>query len=165
MTLIISETLLKRIHSHGEQAFPEEGAGLLLGVVENGARRVQRLLEFSNAREDGARHNRYLLTPQDYLQGELEAARLGLDVIGVFHSHPDHPNRPSEFDREWAMPAWSYIITSVQTGRAVESRSWLLSEDRSQFLEEAIQVVTENRSTDHTDLTEEDLGYKSVSSV
>jgi proteasome lid subunit RPN8/RPN11 len=140
MTLHISETLLNLIHAHGERAYPEEGAGLLLGVAQNNERRVERLLEFDNAREDGARHNRYLLTPQDYLRGELEAARLGLDVIGVFHSHPDHPNRPSEFDRDWAMPAWSYVITSVQAGKAVESRSWLLREDRSQFNEEAIEV-------------------------
>ena len=97
---------------------------------------MEQLLEFANAREESARHNRYLLTPEDYLRGEMEAARLDLEVIGVFHSHPDHPNRPSEFDREWAMPFLSYVITSVQSGKAVESRSWLLSEDRVQFTEE-----------------------------
>lgn len=143
MALLISQELLDRIHSHGAQAYPEEGAGLLLGAVENGAKRVLRLLEFANAREDAARHNRYLLTPQDYLAGELEAARLGLDVIGVFHSHPDHPNRPSEFDREWAMPFLSYVITSVNAGAAVESRSWLLADDRSHFSEEPIQLLAE----------------------
>jgi proteasome lid subunit RPN8/RPN11 len=95
-------------------------------------------LKYDNAREKTARHNRYLLTPLDYLHGEQEASRLGLDVIGVFHSHPDHPNRPSEFDREWAMPWLSYVITSVQTGKAKESRSWLLSEDRTEFIEEKI---------------------------
>jgi proteasome lid subunit RPN8/RPN11 len=138
MTLIISDELLHRIQAHGAQAYPEEGAGLLLGEILAGGRQVHGLLEFANAREDSARHNRYLLTPQDYLQGELEAARRGLDVVGVFHSHPDHPNRPSEFDREWAMPFLSYVITSVHAGRAVESRSWLLDEDRSKFSEEPI---------------------------
>jgi len=63
-----------------------------------------------------------------------------LDVLGVFHSHPDHPNQPSEFDREWAMPWFSYVITSINLGRAVASRSWLLSEDRAQFAEEQIAV-------------------------
>ncbi len=67
-------------------------------------------------REDTARHNRYLITPQDMLAGEIEADRLGLDVVGVFHSHPDHPNLPSEFDREWALPWFSYLITSVIAG-------------------------------------------------
>ena len=72
------------------------------------------------------------------LRGENDASRLGLDVIGVFHSPPDHPNRPSEFDREWALPWYSYVITSVQSGNAVESRSWRLCEDRSAFNEEQI---------------------------
>jgi len=141
MSLLISDELLQRIHAHGEAAYPEEGAGLLLGRVVGSNTRVERLLEFSNAREQSARHNRYLLTPEDYLRGEMEAARLDLDVIGVFHSHPDHPNRPSEFDREWAMPFLSYVITSVQSGRAVDSSSWLLSEDHAQFTEETIIVV------------------------
>ena len=66
---------------------------------------------------------------------------LGLDIIGVFHSHPDHPDRPSEYDREWAQPFFSYVITSVQAGKAVESRSWRLAEDRTQFLEESIEVT------------------------
>jgi len=92
----------------------------------------------TNAREDSARHNRFLITPQDYLKGELEADHLGLTVVGIFHSHPDHPNRPSEYDREWAQPFFSYVITSVQSGKAVESRSWRLSEDRSQFTEESM---------------------------
>jgi proteasome lid subunit RPN8/RPN11 len=118
----------------------------MLGTVENGEKRVVRLLEFANAREDTARHNRYLLTPQDYLAGELEAASQGLDVIGVFHSHPDHPNRPSEFDRQWAMPFLSYVITSVNAGAAVESRAWLLADDRSQFIEEPMFVSAEQVS-------------------
>jgi proteasome lid subunit RPN8/RPN11 len=99
---------------------------------------VIKILRLTNAREASSRHNRYLLSPEDYLQAESEAARLDLDVLGVFHSHPDHPNRPSEFDREWAMPWFSYVITSVQNGRAVESRSWRLAEDRSHFIEESI---------------------------
>jgi proteasome lid subunit RPN8/RPN11 len=71
----------------------------------------------------------------------LEAERLGLSLIGVFHSHPDHPDQPSEFDRQWAQPFFSYIITSVEAGKAVESRSWRLEEDRSQFVEEIIQIT------------------------
>jgi proteasome lid subunit RPN8/RPN11 len=141
MTLLISNELLQRIHAHGEAAYPEEGAGLMLGRVVDGITRVEQLLEFTNAREASARHNRYLLTAEDYLKGEMEAMRLDLEVIGVFHSHPDHPNRPSEFDREWAMPFLSYVITSVQSGVALESRSWLLSEDRAEFTEETITIL------------------------
>jgi len=140
MYLVIPNEILKAIHQHGEEAYPEEGAGLLLGKADEEAKRVAKILPLANTREDAARHNRYLLNPQDYLHGEMEAARLGLDVLGVFHSHPDHPNRPSEFDREWAMPWFSYLITSVQQGKAVESRSWLLAEDRSAFSEENIAI-------------------------
>jgi proteasome lid subunit RPN8/RPN11 len=99
-------------------------------------------LALNNAREDGARHDRYLITPQDYLHGEQEAAKLGLEVIGVFHSHPDHPDQPSEFDRKWALPWFSYLITSIQAGKAIESRSWRLSEDRSYFEEEQLSITT-----------------------
>lgn len=139
MALNLPAEILVEIHASGEAAYPEEGAGLLLGKVEGEHKRVVSLLELSNQRETAVRHNRYLLTPEDYLRGEQEAARQGLDVLGVYHSHPDHPNRPSEFDREWAMPWFSYIITSVQDGRAVESRAWVLSEDRSHFEEQEIK--------------------------
>ncbi len=139
----ITADILRQIHAHGEFAYPEEGAGLLLGAADIDRKRVSVVMGLSNAREQAARHNRYLITPQDMLRGEQEALRLGLDVLGVFHSHPDHPNRPSDFDREWAMPWYSYVITSVQAGQAVESRSWRLEEDRSAFIEEQIQVTGE----------------------
>ena len=139
MSLRISEDLLSRIHAHGEQAYPEEGAGFMLG--SDGAERyVLDLLPLSNAREDAARRNRYLFKAEDYMKAEVEAERLGLSLIGVFHSHPDHPNQPSEFDREWAQPYFSYIITSVRSGKALESRSWRLAEDRSEFQEEPITL-------------------------
>lgn len=143
MALLLSSIILKAIHTHGEDAYPDEGAGLLLGSIEGESKMVVGILPIMNAREESARHNRYLLTPQDYLRGEQEAARRGLDVLGVFHSHPDHPNQPSEFDRDWAMPWFSYIITSVQKGKAVESRSWLLLEDRSAFMEESIELIND----------------------
>ncbi len=137
MSIIIPPDLLAKIHAHGEQAFPDEGAGFLFGSGDED-RQVSAVYELPNAREDEARHNRYLITPQDYLKGELEAERLGLDVIGVFHSHPNSPNHASEYDRDWAQPFFSYVITSVYDAKAVESRCWRLSEDRSQFLEENI---------------------------
>ena len=140
--LSLPQDLLARIHAHGEAAYPEEGAGFLLGSDGEG-RQVRAIFPLANARESAARNNRYLFTPADYMKGEQEAERLGLTLIGVFHSHPDHPNRPSEFDREWAQPYFSYVITSVRSGKALESRSWRLVEDRSQFEEEPIQVMTQ----------------------
>ena len=138
--LRIARNTLAQIHAHGEQAYPEEGAGFLFGA-DGDERAVQAIFTLSNAREHEARHNRYLITAEDYLKAEMEAERLGLQLIGVFHSHPDHPNRPSEFDREWAQPFFSYLITSVETGKAIESRAWRLVEDRSKFLEEPIRFT------------------------
>ena len=141
VTLSVSDEVLARIHAHGEEAYPEEGAGFLLGADSgNGPRAVTSIFPLVNSREDEARHNRYLITPEDYLKAELTADKLGLSLIGVFHSHPDHPNRPSEFDREWAQPFFSYIITSIREGKAIESRSWRLTEDRTRFDEEEIHM-------------------------
>lgn len=144
MSIELPEQVLRQIHIQAETAYPEEGAGLLLGNVEGERRRVAAILPLANSREEGARHNRYLLTAQDYLQGEEEAARQGYDLLGVYHSHPDHPNQPSEFDREWAMPWFIYLITSVHAGQAVESRAWRLLDDRSAFAEEPIFILDRN---------------------
>lgn len=139
----IPRNILQQVHLVGEEAYPEEGAGFLLGPGET-AKRVEAILPLPNSREAEARHNRYLISPKDYLTAELEAERRGLTILGVFHSHPDHPNRPSEFDREWAQPFFAYIITSVNSGKAVESRCWNLMEDRSAFTEEPITLIKNN---------------------
>ena len=135
--LSITRELLAQIHTHGEEAYPEEGAGFLIGNYG----KVEKILALSNAREDEARHNRFLITPEDYLKAELFADECDSSLIGVFHSHPDHPNLPSEYDREWAQPFFSYIITTVERAKAIESRSWRLREDRSGFEEEEIQIL------------------------
>lgn len=140
MKLQINDEIMGQIYAHGEAAYPDEGAGFLLGTVNGDERQVAQIYTIVNAREDEARHNRYLVAPEDYLKAEITADELGLSLIGVFHSHPDHPNRPSEFDREWAQPFFSYVITSVNDGKAVGSRSWRLSEDRSKFIEEDISI-------------------------
>ena len=134
--LVISKELLDQIYAHVEKAYPEEGAGFLIG---NGGK-VENIFSLPNAREDEARHNRFLITPEDYLKAELTADKLGLSLIGVFHSHPDCPNVPSEYDREWAQPFFSYIITRVDEGKSVNSRSWRLTEDRSKYEEEEIKI-------------------------
>lgn len=141
MILEIDADVLKEIDAYGEQSYPEESAGLLLGKGTDSRKEVTQVVVLPNAREDSARHNRYLLAPEDYLRAEEQAANQGLDVLGIFHSHPDHPNRPSEFDREWALPWFSYLITSVWSGKALESRCWRLAEDRSTFVEERIVII------------------------
>ena len=133
--LMVPDEIQEQIDAYVEGAYPEEAAGFLLGIEGE----VRQILALSNAREDEARHNRFLITPEEYLKAELTADRLGLSLIGVFHSHPDCPNIPSEYDREWAQPFFSYIITRVDQGKAVNSRSWRLVEDRSTYEEEEIK--------------------------
>lgn len=134
--LAIPNDLIEQINKHVEEAYPEEGAGFLIGVEGE----VKEILSLPNMREDEARHNRFLFTPEDYLKAELKADSLGLSLIGVFHSHPDCPNIPSEYDREWAQPFFSYIITRVDKGKSVNHRSWRLVEDRSKYEEEEIKI-------------------------
>lgn len=135
--LKISNDLLVRIDAHLEAAYPDEGAGFLLGVEGE----VKEILTLPNAREDGARHNRFLITAEEYMKAEVKADSLTMSLIGVFHSHPDCPNVPSEYDREWAQPHFSYLITRVDNGKVVSLRSWKLKEDRSNYDEEEILIL------------------------
>jgi proteasome lid subunit RPN8/RPN11 len=129
----VSAAQLAEIITHLEAAYPREGCGILIGRFENGHKVVSEVIPTGNAREEGAQHNRYLIPPEELLQGELRAEELGLDVVGYFHSHPDHPDSPSEFDRENAWPRYSYLITAVDGGTARSTRAWQLREDRSAF--------------------------------
>lgn len=141
MKINIPREIIEQIHAHGEDSYPEEGAGLMLGRDDGETRSVESLIPLDNAREDTARHNRYLITAEDMLAGEKEAERMGLSILGIFHSHPDHPNLPSEFDREYAIPWYSYLITSIQGGKAASSKCWRLEENRSNFIEEEIIIA------------------------
>jgi proteasome lid subunit RPN8/RPN11 len=144
MTIILSASLIRQIHEDGERHYPEEGAGLILGKADDQTRHGTRLIHRDNTFSPESRRRRYAIGPREMLEAEDEAERLGVDIVGVFHSHPDHPARPSEFDLAWAMPWYSYIITSISNGRAVESRSWRLSDDRNSFVEEQlVQIETE----------------------
>ncbi len=145
----LSAADLARIRAHGEASYPEECCGVMVGSVEraggaNGALRVRvvRLVGADNEREQENRHNRYLIPPEVILRTEREARSEGLEVVGYYHSHPDHPSRPSDFDREHAWPGYSYLIVSVRDGRAADERSWRLDNDRSRFHEEPIQRQT-----------------------
>lgn len=136
MALKLTAELLNAIERHAEAAYPHEGCGILLGRVEGDTRTVTDILPVENQREEAARRNRYLIPPEVVADGEEIAEQKGLEVIGFFHSHPDHPARPSAFDREHAWPWYSYVITSVERGHASGSRAWRLLDDRSQFVEE-----------------------------
>ncbi len=141
MRILVSADHLHRIESHAEAAYPHEGVGFILGRSGISQIAVMDVLPLQNRREAEVQHNRYELSPHDFAQGELEAVHRGLDLVGVFHSHPDHPAQPSEFDREHALPHFSYLIISVQGGIAQGTRAWRLREDRTAFDEDRLEVI------------------------
>lgn len=132
MSLKISQELLEGIREYGKKAYPNECCGVLLGRIEDSRKSVVELRAMENTREDSPR-NRYLISSRELLEAEKAARARGLDIVGVYHSHPDHPARPSEFDREHAFPWYSYIIVSVHGGNPVDLASWTLRDDRSAF--------------------------------
>jgi len=136
----IPREVLRLIQAHGEAAYPHEGAGLLLGHAAHADKTVVAAFPLPNRSEAVEQYYRYLLTPEDMLSGERAAAERGLDVVGIFHSHPDHPALPSAFDRDWALPWYAYVITSVERGRAAGLGAWRLKEDRSAFDPESLRV-------------------------
>jgi proteasome lid subunit RPN8/RPN11 len=138
----VTPAQLDTIRRHGEQSYPNECCGLLLGKMVDEIKTLADTLPISNSREDEARHNRYLISPAEFFQAQRLARGRGLDIIGCYHSHPDHPARPSGFDLDHATyPGDSFIIVSVNNGKAVDLNSFVMTEDRSRFEDEEI---TEN---------------------
>jgi proteasome lid subunit RPN8/RPN11 len=135
--LVISARHLQTLGRHASMSYPEECCGVLIGRSSEDATVVERVLSVGNERQD-SRHNRFLISPETVLAAHKEARALGLDVVGYYHSHPDHPARPSEFDREHAWPGMSYLIVSVENRKVVDARSWRLADDREQYDEELI---------------------------
>jgi len=138
----ISRQLLNKIHAHLEAGYPNESCGVMLG--KNGA--VTEVVSADNQRTrlprssgDSAR-NRYLIDPLVYMKIERNADKRGLQVLGIYHSHPDVAARPSQFDLDNAWPNFSYLIVSAAKGKAVESNSWRLRDDRSAFEQEPVEI-------------------------
>jgi proteasome lid subunit RPN8/RPN11 len=135
--LFLSEDILKGIREHGAEDYPNETCGAMLGLDGEGEREVRALFPLVNRRDDSPR-NRFSVTADDFRSAERAASQQGLELIGWYHSHPDHPARPSEFDREHAWPWYSYVIVSVALGQPQDLTSWRLADDRSHFLPEQV---------------------------
>ena len=135
--LLLNDALAARIRAHGESTYPYECCGALLGSDSDDTREVRELYPLINRRDDSPK-NRFSITAQDFREAENAAKSAALDVIGWYHSHPDHPALPSEYDREHAWPWYSYVIVSVGNGTAHAMASWRLSDDRMRFTPEKI---------------------------
>jgi proteasome lid subunit RPN8/RPN11 len=134
--IAIPEALLEEIRAHGRDTYPEECCGGLLGQRGEPAR-VSRIERIDNVR-DVNRARRYEVSPQDYLRLERLAAEKGMELLGFYHSHPDHPAVPSTYDREHAFPFFHYLVCAVASGRPGDITAWVLSEDRGEFDREEI---------------------------
>lgn len=135
----ISARHISGIREHAERDYPFECCGLLLGRFENDGRKVVvEIYPISNAREEEAKRNRFLIRPEELLRGETYARENGLDVVGFYHSHPDDRAVPSQYDLEHAWPTYSYVVVAVEKGQASDLRSWEMESDRSRFNEEEI---------------------------
>jgi proteasome lid subunit RPN8/RPN11 len=143
--LRISDAVVRRIEGHGVETYPHECCGALLGNESEAGREIVELVPLANRRNDSPR-NRFEVTPEDVQMAEKKAKDLKLQVIGWYHSHPDAPARPSEFDREHAWPWYSYIIVSVQQREPRDTKSWRLRDDRSAYDPEAIESVAQPAS-------------------
>lgn len=142
MSMHTTEAILASIRSHGADAYPEEGCGFLLGTVENGQNHVHRIRRVANRHPEN-RDRRYQITPDDYREAEEHAKAQDLDIVGFYHSHPDHPARPSQTDlAEATFPGYTYVIVSVKGGAPDELTAWSLAPDRSQFNDEDVTLTT-----------------------
>jgi proteasome lid subunit RPN8/RPN11 len=135
--LILAATLAQQIETEGAAAYPNECCGIIFGkdVRENGSARriVERLLPVANVFESGEQYHRFSISPEQLMKAEKIAADADNHVLGFYHSHPDHPARPSEYDREHAWPFYSYIIVSIAHREPREMTSWVLNERSGQF--------------------------------
>ena len=139
MAFELNRKELERIEQQGVEAYPEECCGVLLGKEQNGRKRLSDILPLNNARED-SRRNRFLILPEDFVRSEREARARGMEILGFYHSHPDHPARPSDYDREHAWPWYTYLILAVEKGKPKAMTGWSLADDRASFLPEEMTI-------------------------
>ena len=130
MAITLSAAVDAAIRAHGRETFPHECCGAMLG--KDGV--VHEAFKLPNTTEEGPRR-RFLVRPDDYRVAEKRAREAGLDLLGFYHSHPDHPARPSQYDLDHAWPTFAYIIVAVAQGAATDMTVWFLTDDRSRFEE------------------------------
>ena len=132
--LTITDDVDQAIRAHGQETYPHECCGALVGREHH----VTAVVALPNTTEEGPRR-RFLVRPSDYREAERQASELGAELLGFYHSHPDHPARPSQYDLDHAWPTFAYIIVAVDTGSSGDMTVWYLKDDRSSFEEGSLQ--------------------------
>lgn len=141
MNVQLSRELQGKIFEQMEVSYPNEGGGFLLGEVKDGAITILDIIEVKNTFAEEEQYHRYAMKPQDWMRLEDEADERGLSLVGYYHSHPDSPALPSEYDREHALPNFVYLITAVMMAKATDMRVWRLRPDRSAFDSGTLSII------------------------
>jgi proteasome lid subunit RPN8/RPN11 len=141
--LHVTSAVDEAIRRHGEETYPHECCGALVG--RDG--RVSSTVALPNTTEEGPRR-RFLVRPSDYRMAETRANEIGGELLGFYHSHPDHPARPSQYDLDHAWPTFAYVIVAVAAARAGDMTVWWLKDDRSSFEEGELNHGDENSDSD-----------------
>ena len=141
--MILTPSVLEAVRAHSVRAYPFEACGFILGLQAEKDQppslvRGLEVLEARNSRDPESSRRRFNVEPEEFLEAELEADRRGLGIVAIYHSHPDHPARPSENDLRKALPFYRYLIVSVEKGQPKEATLWLLLADRSAFAPEEL---------------------------
>lgn len=147
--MITNGDVLDHIRRHSEETYPEECCGFLIGRLRDGRNEVRSARRAVN-RNENRREDRYVIAPEDYRDADRAAREADMDIVGMYHSHPDHPARPSRTDLEQAtFPGYTYVIVSVHGGKADDLTAWSLAEDRSEFVSQLIdeQLLTGNQQS------------------
>ncbi len=136
--LILPPDLARAIEREGSAAYPNECCGILFGGDVDNERRVERLEAVTNSYAADEQYHRFSIEPKDLMRAEKSAADAGQLVLGFYHSHPDHPARPSETDRQAAWPFYSYVIVSITKGEPLDMTCWVLDEATERFAKQEI---------------------------
>ena len=147
MIVQLPSHLKARMVDQLEGAFPNEAGGFLLGHMDAETVIIRDTVAVDNVFAIEEQHHRYAMTPADWMRLEDEAEARGLSLVGYYHSHPDSPAIPSEYDREHALPNFVYLITSVMMARAADMRVWRLQPDRAAFDSHALVTSPNEEST------------------
>ena len=131
--LLLSSIHARQIEAEGIKAYPNECCGIIFGTESGGKRVVHQLQPVENSFDAAEQYHRFSISPQQLMAAEKQAADAGQLVLGFYHSHPDHPARPSEYDRVRAWPFYSYVIVSIANRQPVDMTSWLLDEQTGSF--------------------------------
>jgi len=137
INVTLTDAVERAIRRHGEETYPHECCGALVGTRgedATGAIQVSAVVALPNTTEEGPRR-RFLVRASDYRLAESRATELGGELLGFYHSHPDHPARPSQYDLDHAWPTFAYIIVAVAAAAAGDMTVWFLKDDRSSFEE------------------------------